>query len=216
MKRWIIRWLELLAITSVMFMFAGCETRHDADADVDSFFRDNPFVSDPRGGTRIQIAITPVTAAVNRIGQPVVFEVSGGTRPYTFAVANNNHGVIQRNSSRQATYVVQNLQPNSIIVYDQFGHAAIGRITVEAAAIPGALQITADPAAILEEDGQSTVLRAQGGTPPYTWNIVDNTLGNFSSISGDSAVYRRTNVGDNAVMLTDNAGGAAHIVIRQP
>jgi len=217
MKIWATARCGILLLTCAgTLLINGCDTDRKVDADVDRFFADNPFVSDPRTGTRMQIQVTPVTASISRVGQPLVFEVSGGSRPHTFAIANNANGTITQNSTRQATYTATKVAPNSIIVYDHYGHAAIARITVESGALPGTLRITADPAANLADDGGKTVLTAQGGTPPYAWEVGDPLLGTLSTANGPSTVYTRLQQGDNAVMLRDDNGQAAHIIVRQP
>lgn len=70
----------------------------------------------------------------------------------------------------------------------------------------------------LQEDGQTVVLTAGGGTSPYTWDVHDIALGAIIEVDnyGSFAVYQRNQAGDNVVILRDRNGKEAYLRISQP
>lgn len=75
--------------------------------------------------------------------------------------------------------------------------------------------VVSPSAAELEYDGAKIKLKASGGQAPYWWEVVDISLGSIIG-TGPTVVYQRDAVGDNVVILHDNAGAVAYCIIAQP
>jgi hypothetical protein len=69
--------------------------------------------------------------------------------------------------------------------------------------------------ATLEYDGAKAKMKAHGGTPPYSWEVIDVALGSIIG-SGENIVYQRDAVGDNVVKLRDSAGAVVYAIMKQP
>ncbi|MEI6971439.1 MAG: hypothetical protein WCL44_07950 [bacterium] len=69
---------------------------------------------------------------------------------------------------------------------------------------------------ILATDGQTTVFKAAGGTPPYHWDVLDISLGTILESDDDSAVYQRNAPGDNTIILEDDEGHVTYFAVSQP
>ncbi len=205
--------LAMFALGSLAFTF-GCEGSDSPnESDVDRYFDDHPFLSDPRARPTNPIKVSPRTASVEEVGQKVLITASGGATPYTWDVANTANGTVDSSSNwRQGIYTATTLNINSVIVYDRKGNAAITTIRP---ATGQALEISANPGT-LELDGDTAVLDGTGGAPPYTWTVGDANRGTISSTTGTSIVYTRTSAGNNSVTLVDQNGTVANVVIIQP
>lgn len=92
----------------------------------------------------------------------------------------------------------------------QFTHTDLATYTLEIAWEDTAIN------GILETDGQTAVLTAGGGKPPYKWSVHDVSLGTIVEDGGSSAVYQRNAMGDNVVILTDKNGDRAYAAVSQP
>jgi hypothetical protein len=209
--------LFVLASAALMAVFAaGCNDDDDPDtsSELDGYFADHPYVSDPRAsdGRGAVVSISPAAATVISIGAKVVFSVSGGTPPYTWDVSNGSMGTAVGSGESLGVYTALAIGANNVIVYDQSGNAAYAPISGSL----GALAIT--PAApSLGADNAAVVLKVTGGTAPYTWTVMYPSLGNFpSGNTGTSVIYVRYDNGDNAVTVTDGAGSQTSVVVAQP
>lgn len=202
------------ALLSAAFIFSGCEGGDDPGAgDLDSYFANNPFVSDPRGSSENPVSISPQSEFVDSAGQQIAFRAAGGTGPYTWDVAVPANGSVNASANwRMGVYTANKVSENSVIVYDRNGYAAIASIGVSA---PDDLTASAAPAT-LSADGDKAVVSASGGRAPYTWSVQDVALGNIDTTSGASVLYTRYNAGDNGVRVTDQNGDSVSVVIEQP
>lgn len=208
----------LAAMALAALWVAGCEDEDSPDTNgVDAYFEAHPYVSDPRSSPANQdVTITPAAVALTNAGQKVVFTVQGGKGSWTWDVAIPARGtIVPTTQTSQGVYTATTVGPNSVIVYDRYGHAAIATISGEATSSASALSAQAAPTT-LSVDGGKSVLTASGGTPPYAWSVVDVALGNVDAASGSSVVYTRYSAGDNAVRVTDSAGDTVNVVIAQP
>lgn len=208
----------MVAMALAALWVAGCEDEDSPETNgLDSYFEAHPYVSDPRSpeATR-DVTITPAAVAMTNAGQKVVFTVQGGKGSWTWDVAIPSRGtVVPTTQTSQGVYTATVVGPNSVIVYDRYGHAAVATISGEEASSATALSAQAAPTS-LSVDGGKSVLTASGGTPPYTWTVTDVALGNVDAASGSSVVYTRYSAGDNAARVTDDAGDSVNVVIAQP
>ncbi len=203
----------VLLSSSLVFLF-GCEgTDSPPHDDLEQYFANNPYASDPRGQTINPVKVSPSTATVQAVGQQVVITARGGAGPYTWDVSIPANGTISTSSNwRQAVYTATTLNLNSVIVYDRKGHAAIATIRPPTGQ---QLSINASPGTI-EVDGGTSVLDASGGVPPYNWTVSNADRGVISATTGNSVVYTRVSHGNNSVQLVDQNGTVANVIITQP
>jgi hypothetical protein len=209
--------LMVVAILTLVpsWLMMGCENEDSPHTgDLDSYFEDHPFLSDPRDPTSPRVvSISPESASVSFPGQQISFTASGGTPPYGWETANTENGTVAALSgAKAAVYTTILVAPNDVIAYDQNGYAAVATINGPTTT----LLATADPGE-LDVDNALSVLTASGGVPPYTWTVGDTALGEIRAPNvGSSVVYQRSHSPDNTVTVKDAAGDQYTIVIKQP
>jgi hypothetical protein len=195
----------------------ACEDEDSPDtSELDNWFKEHPYVSDPRYGTSLRdVSVSPSSATITHAGQQISFRAIGGKGPYTWAVSVPARGTIAALSSTyEAIYTVTLVDDNDIIVYDSRGQAGVATVSGEATA----LVATANPDTITQPGGRS-ILTATGGIPPYTWTVADIALGSIDGPNvGQSVVYVASTVGsgDNTVRCEDSAGNSVNVLIKQP
>jgi len=212
--KWLLTVGGLLLGVSLLLGLPGCEGSGSPDTGgIDSYFANNPFVSDPRDPTSPRdVAVTPANATILYIGQAVSFTVKGGRPTYHWDVVNGNGSVSgSPGDGGQGLYTASAIGANSVIVYDAQGHSAVAYINSGATNVV----VIAPTSAILTNNSAVAVFTANNGVPPYAWTKL-NGNGNLSTSSGTSVIYTRTSAGDNAVTVTDSAGGTASAAIQQP
>jgi hypothetical protein len=187
------------------------------DSELDNYFVNHPYVSDPRDGGSGVVSITPDSAVVNTVGGRAVFAFNGGTAPYTWDVADSSKGTIS-GSGAQGVYTATVVGNNDVIAYDREGHAAIAKITGSSSA----LAISASPSS-LATNGSMAIIKATGGVAPYEWKVTDLSKGGFGkspsvveTTTGSSVVYSRTAASDNVVTVKDFTGATDAVRISQP
>ncbi|MCX7009848.1 MAG: hypothetical protein NTY53_21840 [Kiritimatiellaeota bacterium] len=213
--KWLLTVGGLLLGTLMVLGLPGCEGSGSPDTGgIDSYFADNPFVSDPRDpSSPHDVVVTPAVASASYIGQAMTFTVKGGRPAYNWVVVNGNGSIAgSPGDGGQAVYTVNAVAQNSVIVYDAQGHSAIASIS--ASAISSAVAISPTSAS-LTNNNALVVFTANSGLPPYNWSVL-NGNGNLNASSGTSVIYKRLSAGDNAVTVTDSAGGTASAVVQQP
>lgn len=194
----------------------ACEDEDSPDtSELDNWFAQHPYVSDPRSGTSVRdITVSPSAATITHAGQQINFRAVGGKPPYTWAVSVPARGTIAALSSTyEAIYTVTLVDDNDIIVYDSRGQAGVASVSGESSA----LVATANPDTITQPGGRS-ILTATGGIPPYTWTVADIALGSIDGPNtGNSVVYVASTVGsgDNTVRCEDSAGNQVNVLIKQ-
>ena len=73
-----------------------------------------------------------------------------------------------------------------------------------------------DPSSVdLAVNGDQQVFEVTGGIPPYSWSVIDISLGSIVAQGGYSAVYERAASGDNTVRVQDGSGGVAFARVNQ-
>lgn len=212
--KWFLGLGSLVTGVALLVGVAGCEGTGTPDTgNLDAYFANNPFVSDPRDPTSPHdLVVTPATAMISYLGQAVSLTVKGGHPAYHWDVVNGNGTIVgSPGDGGQAIYTASTVAENSIIVYDSQGHSAISYISSVAT---NALTIA--PASVtLTNNAAIAVFTAGNGRPPYNWSLL-NGNGVLNASSGTSVIYTRSVAGDNAVTVTDSAGGTASAVISQP
>ena len=214
--KWIFA-MGMAALASVVPV--GCDSGTGDSSELDNYFANHPYVSDPRDGVSSLVSITPNSAVVNTAKGRAVFTFNGGTAPYTWDVADSSKGTIS-GSGAQGVYTATVVGNNDVIAYDRDGHAAIAKITGSFAD----LAISASPSPpSLSTNGSVAVFNASGGVAPYSWEVADFNKGGFvksglvvSTTTGSSVVYSRKAANGNAVMVTDSTGVTVSMAIPQP
>ena len=207
--------MPVLALSALLTgALTGCDKGSSIDTEgVDDYFAANPFVSDPRlPGVPSDVSVTPTSGTIANIGDVLVFTVHGGEHPWTWGAANGNGSVENLGENgEQGQYTATAIGPNTMIVYDSNGHAALAEITVESAALeisPTSMTLT--------NNGATATFIANGGLAPYTWTLL-NGNGSLSSSVGTSVVYTRNLPGGNSLTVKDGTGVTTYTVpIYQP
>ena len=216
------RWFGTLTLTAalgfllVAFLTPGCDSNGDPNTkDVNNQFDNDPYTSDTRGETAVDISIEPTFATVSHVGQQVAFQAHGSVGPYSWDISESGAGTISPDpTTENAIYTAKSVDPNDVIVYDTYGHPAIAKINSTNTPVEG---LTISPLeTTLAANGNKAVFIAAGGTPPYFWAQSDGTKGTVAPATGANTTYTRSDAGDNTVILTDSAGGTAIGVVKQP
>lgn len=149
----------------------------------------------------------------------------GGAAPYTWSLVYPQRGRFLRFSQGQTwTEYMRVTEPDQVVILtDANGAMAELRISQPDEAAGGGstnaaspLVATATPAT-LDSDGDLALCNVAGGTPPYTWTVIDPFLGTILAPNvGAQVIYQRDNAGDNAVKVTDADGSTTYIIISQP
>jgi len=196
----------------------GCESDGDTGSDLDSYFAANPYISDPRIEGRMSsdgLDISPETATASTVGQQILFTITGGDDPITWAVAGGAGTITRQTNTRQAIYTVSTIAENNVIASDNRGRAAIAVIEVAVTSLavtPTAA--TVDPANTSYPN--QVTLSASGGTAPYAWSATYTTICTVAPAAGASTVYLATpgaaNINTNTVntvTVTDSKGNTS-------
>jgi len=159
-----------------------------------------------------------LTAGLAYNGASVALTAGGGTPPYNWDVHDSTLGSIAEKNGPNAVYQRIQAGDNVVILKDNAGNRAY--VTIMQPANP--LIISPPTISDLTAEGQTAVLTALGGTPPYYWSIANSSIGTLSSYSGTPATYTRfesgagTGAGTNTVTLIDSAGNNVTRSIPQP
>ncbi len=211
-------WISTLSVVLMsLFILVGCDDGGSGDnGELDAYFKSHPYVSDPRDGGTSVVNLTPSSATLSTVGEKAVFKFNGGTAPFSWDVSDSSKGSISA-SGDQGVYTVTAVGANDVIAYDRNGKAAIARISGSS----GSSTLT--PLSInasltqLDVDENLADLKASGGTPPYTWFVLDSDLGGLpNGATGSSVVYKRIAAGDSAVTVKDSLGATTDVIIKQP
>jgi hypothetical protein len=131
------------------------------------------------------LKISPTSASL-KTGETVDFQASGGTPPYAFSIV-SGEGTIDAASG---LYTAPD-SPAEAVVQVADAQQATARATVQVTASPeppGGPPLKIFPSAVDTRTGRSIVLRASGGTPPYSFSLVSGG-GRLQPISGTQARY---------------------------
>lgn len=203
--------VALLALVGTM----GCDDGGSGDnGELDAYFASHPYVSDPRNGGSSVVSLTPGSAVLSTVGEKAVFKFNGGTAPFTWDVSDGSKGSVSA-SGDQGVYTVKSVGVNDVIAYDRNGQAAIAKISGSAGGSASSPLSVSASTTQLDHDTDLSILKAAGGTGPYTWSVF-NATGDIDVNTGTTVTYIRYHQGDNAVTVKDSLGAAAKVVIKQP
>ena len=205
--------LAVSMVAMLAMLPAGCNDDNPNTSDLDGYFENHPYVSDPRSSPTRVVSIAPESATLNAVGARAVFTATGGTLPYSWDVANGSVGSISPSGGSEAVYTAAAVGVNDVIVSDRDGNAAIAHISGTTASVAD-LVVSANPA-ILTTNNALSVLTVTGGTPPYGWDVTDVALGVLHQNTGATVLYERRRPGDNGVTVHDGSRSTS-LVIHQP
>ena len=160
------------------------------------------------------LGLSPTAATLASDGARARFTASGGTPSYSWSVGDSAKGRVVAQDDTSCVYERTAAGDNTITVRDSTGAAVLATISQPSNVI--ALSITANPNTPLAKDTDVTILTANGGTPPYQWQIADGGRGDVNPHTGSVVTYTRNHAGDNVVTLTDDQGTVASVIIHQP
>jgi hypothetical protein len=201
-----LRWLLLALIPLMGLVYIGCEDEPSDDG-LDSFFDNNPYISDPRVSPSA-LTIAPIETFVTSVGEQINYSVVGGDSPYSWDVAKSSVGSIRELSDdSMAIYTVAIVEDNNVIVADRNGQAAIATILRTSREtlriIPNSFSFSNAP------PGATVQFTAAGGAPPYKdWTVSVPTLGTVNQ-SGLYTVQSATASGNNTLSVRDSRDSIA-------
>jgi hypothetical protein len=202
----------------VISLFAGCDDSTDENnAGVDDYFASNPYVSGDREEPDDSIMkIAPSKATIRIVGEEISFTATGGDGDYHWYISNEEYGRITLGGANQAIYICLRIGNNTIICRDGSGHGAT------AAIIPVTDTMSISPSSItlaLSEGELYASFSVSGGTPPYSWNVGNASLGtvSYSADATEVCSYRAVAgaYGKNTVTVKDGDGRTATATITQ-
>ncbi len=182
----------LIAITLMagsVIMFSACEKDKDEvingleeagffDSDFDSEF-DRETEKDQ------ELSPQPASASIDKVGDVRTFRVTGGNKPYTWAVGSSAAGTLDKtttvNDIQSVKYTAAAVKANTIVITDALGRAAI----IEVTAGTKALSVSPTTVSFLATElaaGQSVQFAPSGGVTPYSWS---DSLPAFGSVDGN-------------------------------
>ena len=209
--------LAAVAVVAGAFtVLTGCE-KDKSGTDLDRYFKENPYVADPRLSNSRKLEVEPETKAVTMIGEKVLFTVKGGSgSTYRWDVANSAYGTIARQSNtKQAIYTVKALTDNYVIVSDSEGSAGI-------ATVQASYDLSIDPSYVKVANTNASEITnvdinfiVSGGAQPYgNWVVSNTAIGEMVDVTshspgtlrlkGDAGGYGKT-----TLTVIDSAGKKA-------
>lgn len=164
------------------------------------------------------VAVSPSSAKLSENSDTLVL-IGTGKEPFTWQVADKNRGRLNATSGRSTIYTRKASGDNSVVLRDADGNVAVAKIEQphQETESPAALSVSATPNN-LATNGALSAVSVSGGTPPYSWSLVEDSIGTILSTAsqGSSGIYRRDAAGDNAIIIEDDQGIQVAIVIQQP
>ncbi|MDA0322672.1 MAG: hypothetical protein O2923_08155 [Verrucomicrobia bacterium] len=203
------RWQTPLAVTGLAMLvigigvFVGCEGNK---ADTDEIRAALAGTPPSAGGS---ISIEPSSAEPNRIDEDIVFHAINGSSPIKWTVSNKDNGFIRVTSDSEVRYVVLRFGANTVIATDSAGHVASAAI-IDPTSV-GIFPTTAS----LGTDGETAIFNAINGDLPYGFSVSHPDRGTVVKTGTASALYTRTKVGNNEVIVSDGNGFFASASITQ-
>jgi len=204
----------IVAFSALFIAMTGCEEDEDI-GDLDSWFAEHPYVSDPRESGRESgrsLTIDPSSVQISAVGDTFVFTASGGSSPFSWDVANSAAGtIVVQSNDRQAIYTVVTLAANNVIAYDSKGDAGIADVEFQTATLTVSPQ-GPDPAT-----GDTVTFTASGGYKPYTWTAFNTAIGRitgYGDANRTTATYLAVDgTKTNYVTVVDNNGNSAQTAV---
>jgi hypothetical protein len=201
MKRFVISMaMALLTSVGISVLMPGC----------------NDDGGDPTGD---EFRLTPSSAELWKSGDAVVIQAVGGLEPFRWTTTDTNGSMGTLSGSGRTVSYTRGARngANVIQVTDSRTWTASATVFQQDAATTGTSDIAVSPATIsLNENRDTAVFLASGGSGTYTWTVADARLGHLSGRDGTQVVYTRDRSGNNTVILNDADGNAATATITQP
>ncbi len=184
----------LAMVAIVLIAGGGCENIEDLTGEYFYILPENPV-------------LLAGTASIE-------LQAVGGAPPYRWSASDTNIGRIVGDGQE--------------VIYISDSESGVNVITVEDTRYWTATTIVTHPGQdltmhlvfgsyILGTDGALVILGTEGGTPPYTWTVGDDTLGEIvGRPTTTTAVYMRNSAGNNLITVTDGADSIVDAVIYQP
>jgi hypothetical protein len=164
-------------------------------------------------------------------GELMLLYAHGGMAPFDWHLVYPGRGEITRYGPGRLfiEYMRTDAQDQVVILTDASGAMAELRIAQPVEGTPGGggttnapttyapLVASADPSTV-DVNNDLSLLSVTGGKPPYTWALVPGmtTGGILLPNVGDHVIYQRNSAGDCAVIVTDDRGTTAYVIISQP
>ena len=204
--------LALVALGAVGVLVPGCEEDTVVD-DLSAYFAANPYISQARTPGTLPLVVTPSIDSVTVKGQKVAFRAKGGQPPYFWGVATPERGSIETiaGSTEYAVYTATTVGPNSIVVSDALGGAAVAKVQ---AGTPTALQIIPSAVTLVDPPlGAAVDFVVVGGVEPY--GRFDEAFPELGTVSqGGTYFVQQVNVtGTNILTITDAVGDFANATV---
>ena len=160
------------------------------------------------GPDGIPLQVNPVTAQIIN-GEILDLQAAGGMPPYSYSLSAGIGGTGEDLSGTVYTAPEDTVGSVLITVQDSYGASSTVNIEVVSSAGDGPLSIS--PSAVSIYTGNSITLTAQGGTAPYTFNLLEPSLGGTGESltgSGSSRVYTAPTdvLGDAVIRVSDAVG----------
>ena len=199
-------WTGTCAALALIFAaIAGCENNSDV-------------ITTDDGEGSSAFVILPGAAQLEYDETTAAFSVQGGDAPMDWSVSDDNLGEVTDTEERIVNYVRKGTTEgvNEITVRDAIGRTARATVVQDDEGAPGRLSIS-PPGAIIQVVGATVTFTGKGGIPPYSWKVIDSSLGELSNTSQSSVNYQRTDVGpgENVLELIDSQGTLATATILQ-
>ncbi len=197
--------LALVASITGSFM-AGCEHNSGVSG------------SDGASGSGSSVfAISPSTVELDAGAGHTTFTVNGGESPFVWSVSDSSLGDVSASTTtaRTVTYTP-----------DQSGKSGVNAVGVTdaqdwiatATVIQGdALTVTLSASSISTNTTQKVTATVQGGTAPYSWSVMNGSLGTISGSGGNTATYtsRKGRTGTNYLTAEDKYGWTGQAELAQ-
>lgn len=145
------------------------------------------------------LALSPASTSVALNGS-ITFTASGGNGAYTWSLSTRQYGMLTASSPNTTTYTCTNSFTNTVIArLTVTSNGESRQAVILHAAVGETLTIDPQQAAILVNESQ--LFTANGGIPPYTWNLSSTAYGLLAP-SGNEALYECTKTNVVAVTVT--------------
>ena len=149
------------------------------------------------------LAIVPSSGVLTFNGETLSVQGVGGDLPYTWTVTHTGRGTVVATGPTTATYTRTTEGDNGIVLTDGNGQTVTATVTQQDPTPP----VISPSTATLSTNVNSVLLSVSGGTPPYTWSVVNGT-GSRSPTTGTQTIYTKNPAdppGNYFVMVTDGS-----------
>lgn len=163
-----------------------------------------------------EFQISPSSVDMSTDDTSVTLEAVGGEEPMSWEVSDESLGTLS-GSGRTVVYArTAQSGINAVTVTDAQTWTATCQITQTDEADEENVSIS-PTSATLSHDDDKRAFTADGGSSPYSWSVGISDRGSVEAQDDTStAVYTRTDSGENTVLVTDSEGTVAVATVSQP